>query len=66
MARDARWVIKSTFENLRKRNAGSPEILKTVDLIEADLNWALDLAGVRQTPGPRAAKTPKAADGKKD
>jgi hypothetical protein len=64
MARDARWVIKTTLEQLRDEltNAVSPHgtPVDVVNLVEKRLTFNLDLAGIRQTPGPKAAKTTKA------
>lgn len=56
MARDARWVIKTTFEQLKEESAASGESMAILTAIEKRLTFNLDLAGVKQTPG-RKAKT---------
>ena len=57
MARDARWVIKTTFEQLREetpKDGNQTAMLVPLDAIEKRLTFNLDLAGVKQTPGRKA------------
>ena len=58
MARDTRKVIRDTLARINARYNAEATVTvgKLMAEVEGDLIWALDLAGVPQTPGRKTGK----------